>query len=187
MGEAKAVAADHGAVLDRDAMADLDPLADRHAGVEDAVVADPCAPSDNGVRIQDRARADARPRFDDGERADRGVGRDRGVVGDERARVNAGRRLPCGGEERDRTREREIRVCRPEHRTGGRLCLLAEDDGRSARRPQRRSVLVVGEEGDVSRRRLLDAGHAMHVDRAISFEAALEALGEFTEFQASAV
>ena len=60
MREAEAVAADDGAVLQDDAVADTNTLADRDVGVDDAVVANLRKASDRHVRVHDGACADPR-------------------------------------------------------------------------------------------------------------------------------
>ena len=109
-GEAEAVAADHGAVLHDDAMADADALADRHPGVNHAVVADRRLPADADVRMDDRARADVRAVADHRERSDRHLRSQRDVLAERREVVHARRRPPRILEELDGAREGEIRL-----------------------------------------------------------------------------
>ena len=61
--------------------------------------------------------------------------------------------------------------------------LVAENDRARARGAQRRRVFVVGEEGEVGRPGLLDAGDALDIDFPVAFETAPEALGKLAEFQ----
>ena len=73
--EPEPVAADDGAVLDDDAVADPHALANRDARVDHAVVADLRLAADGHVRMHDRPRPDPRAVADDGKRADRRVRR----------------------------------------------------------------------------------------------------------------
>src|SRR5919108_6452633 len=58
--EAETVAADDGAVLDDYTMPDPNPLANRYARVDHAIITNVRPASDRHVRLNDRARSDAR-------------------------------------------------------------------------------------------------------------------------------
>ncbi len=120
--EAEPVAADDGAVLDDDAIADPHPLANRDARVEDAVVANLRLPADHDVRIDDGARADSCAFADHRERTD-------GRTFAELHAFAEHRRVGCAPgagrqrirEELDRFGEREIRLRVAQHRARRRL------------------------------------------------------------------
>ena len=108
--KAEAVASEHGTVLDDDPVADRDTLTDRDVTVDQAVCTDRGAASDRGMGVDDGARPDVNAIGDGDECTDRGRridGRTRVDVGEP---VDAGRRLPRIGKERDRVRERQIGV-----------------------------------------------------------------------------
>ncbi len=65
------------------------------------------------------------------------------------------------------------------HGAAGRRAV--EDHGRRAGRGERRGVLRVGQERDVAGTRLLDAGHARHLDRAVALEHGAEAFRELCQ------
>ena len=185
--EAEPVAADDGAVLHHDTIAEPHALADRRARMEDAVVANAGARANGDVRVDDRPRADG------GSFADADEGCNRCVGGDGRAGCDVGepvhaRRAPFGRrEDSDRAREGQIRIGRAQHRAWRRLVLLTEDDGRRPGCPHRRDVLRVGEERDVARPGVFQPCHAPDIDRAVAFETAVQALGEFLQQQGDRV
>ena len=186
-GEAEPVAADHGAVLDDDPVADRHALAHGDAGVDDAVVPDHGLVTNGDVRMEDRARADSRAGADADERTD---GRIRGHVrrlGDARQPMNAGRRRRPRREQLHGARERQVRVRRAKHRARRRLGALAENHRRRARRAQVRGVFGVDEEGQLARPRLLDAGETVDLDLAVTLEPAPELRGNLPEFHCASI
>ena len=176
--EAVAVAADDHAVLQDDAIADGDALAERHVGVDHAVGADPGARADRHVREDDGVVADRRALPDRHERADRDAVADARIAGDRRQRVHAGRRAPGGREQADGAREGQVRIGGPQHRARRRRRVLLEQDGGGARLGHRRFVLRIGEKGQVARLSVLNACDADDLHLAVALEAAGEPFSE---------
>ena len=129
------------------------------------------AGADHGVGINDRARADRRAGSDRHKRSDRHVGPERRVGGDAAQPIDA-----LGGrrglhEQRDGVREGEVGIVGAQHGAGrgngadgvarrGR----GKNDRRRARLAEQRLIARVGDEGEVARARLLDAGDAGNLD-----------------------
>jgi hypothetical protein len=90
-------------------------------------------------------------------------------------------RTIVGREQRDGTREREIRVGRPQHRAGRRFRLVAEKNSRGFCHPESGSVFVVRKKGEIAGASRLDAGDPVDVQGSVTFQPALEAFGEFSE------
>jgi len=81
--------------------------------------------------------------------------------------------------------EGPIRIVTAQHGAGrGALVALAEDDGGGAGVAQLRVVARVGDECEIARSRLLDAGHAedLHVVGG-AFEAATEPFSDIAQLQ----
>ncbi len=176
--EAVPVAADDDAVLQHDAIANGHALANRDVRVDDAVGADPRAGADGDVGKDDRTVANDRSFTNRHERADGDAIADARVARDRRHRVDARLRLPSRREDADGAGERQVRIRRAQHRATRRLRgagrIVAQQHGGGARRRQRRQVLGIGDEGEIARARILDAGDAHDLDLAVAFEAAGE-------------
>ena len=176
-----------GAVLQHDAVADADALADRDARRAARSRRRRRVPADCDVRMHDRARADARAVADRRERTDRHVGAERDAFADAArgdARLAAGRH---GSANSSTARANARYGCRARSIAhGAASARLAEDDGRRPRRAQLGGVLRIGEEGEIARARVLDAGDAADLDVAVPFEPALDARRDVLELQTSA-
>ncbi len=110
MGEAEPVAADHGSVEDRDAIADDDAIANRGAGVDHAVVADSGRCADDDVWKNDGPGADHRTGANHHERADAGIGSNRRILRDRGEPVDPFVRPFRSMEQRQRPGEGEVRI-----------------------------------------------------------------------------
>ena len=185
--EPEAVAADHGAVVQDDAVADDHALADRDVRVDDAVVADPGAGADDDVGIDDGAGADGRAGADRDERPDRDVGANR-----------ARRPRRCSADRRPAAAATAARTAPRPARTRGTACRCAARRSAAPRRiawaadritadarvvPSNEHVPGVGHERQIAGLRVLDARHAEDLDVAgvrggAAFEAALQLVGQ---------
>ena len=149
-------------------------------GAEHGVVAD------DHVRVQHAAGADAGATADHDQRADGDAGLEHGVGGDDRARVDAGRQRSRRREGLGGAGERQVRIGDAQHRARRRRRVGIEDHGRGpGRRPAAAAYFGIGDEGDVARAGLLDAGHAGHLDGAIAVEHGPEPLGQLPQGHAS--
>ena len=178
--EPEPVAADDHAVVQDDAIADDDAFSDRDMGVQRAVVADRRAGTDDDVRIHDRSRADRRARADGDKGSYRHIGSDDGVTGDRAQAIDPLRRRRRASEDRERARERGVRIVGAEHRTSvGRRSVSSENHGGRVGAREIGRVLRVGEEGQIAGLRLLERRDAQNLHVAIAFETAMETLGQF--------
>jgi hypothetical protein len=181
--EPKAVAADHGAILDDDAVANANAFANRDTRVNGAIVAYLRSLSDGDMGIHDRALADANPVTENGERANGSASAEGHAFADGREAMGA-RGGPDGlVEETNGPGEREVRMRGTQHRTRRGLGPLAKDHSRRARPAQLRRILGIREEGQVAGPGVLDAGNPANIDVAVAFETAIDAGREILEFQ----
>ena len=134
------------------------------------------ARTDDDVWIDDGARADGRAGADGHERSDGHV-RAEGCVRSHRAcGIDALRRHRRVRQQIHRVRERQIGLFRQQkrgggpHRTNGGGC----NDGRGARRRELPHIFFVGDEGQVPRLRLFDAGDAPDLDVTVAFQTAIQ-------------
>ena len=97
--------------------------------------------------------------------------------------VDAGRRLPGIRKQRDRIRERQVRVGGSEDRAGRAVSLVREDHRGCGSALQMSGVLGVGVEGEIAGAGFFNACHAHDVDVAISLELAVEAFGDVPQLQ----
>ena len=130
LGEAEAIAADDGAVLQDHAMADAAEFAHHGVRVGQKIVADLRAFVDHGVRMQHGIAADRDTLAYHRERTDGSVLADAGAGGHCGQGMDAGRGARRLIEQRQRTREIEIRI-RRYYRGDGRIPnRLRDEDGR---------------------------------------------------------
>ncbi len=176
--EAEPVTANYRSVLHDDARADDRAVANRDARVKDRVVADLRFGADNDVRVEDDAIADHGLRADDHERADRDVTADARVRRDDSGRVHASGWPLIAPEQREGLGKRAVRMRGAQHRARCRRGIFGQDDRRGARRPSGLGVARVGQERQVARTGLLQAGDAHDVDLAIAFEAGVQPVGQ---------
>ena len=160
-------------------------LANRHARVDHAVGPEHGVVADHHVRVQHGAGADAGATADHDQRADRDVGLEHGVVGDDR--TSGGRRAAAIAAvrrpgRRGRTPGTGLAIRSIAHGAAGASAI--EDHGRGSGRRHGGRVLGIGEEGDVARAGLLDAGHSGHLDGAIAVERGPEPLGQLPQVHA---
>ena len=173
--ETEAVAADDDAVVQRDAIADDDALANGRLGVNDAALADPRARTDHDVGVDDCACADRGAGADRDEWPDRHVRAYRRVARHGAQAIDALRRRRVIGEQRDGPRERRIRIVGVQHRAAWRRVAgpgATEDHGRRKRRRELREVSRIRDEREIALLRLLDARHADDLHVAVTLETA---------------
>ncbi len=147
--------------------------------MDDAVGAERRAGRDRDVTVDHRAGADGRAGANGRERPDGHIGSDHRARIDDRQRADPWRRAPGRREQRDRFGKRQIGLAGAQHGTRRVVDAVVGDDRRGARRRQLRRVFGVGEERDFARLRVFDPGDARHLDIAVAFETAPEALGKF--------
>jgi len=187
-GEAEAVAADDGAILQDDAMAEAAVFADDGMRVSEEAVADFCAAVNRDETVQDGVAANLHVFVDVAIRADVGAFADVRGLGDDGGGVDAG--CVAGGliEEFNGVSESQIGICgakRGEGR-GVRGALdgdtLFDEHGRGARGFQKREVTAVGQESELAGFGVVHAGDTVDFDVWRAFQAASEFLRDFREF-----
>ena len=156
-GEAEAVAADDGAVFERDVVAEDAVFADDGVGVGEEVAADLDAGIENDVGQERGVRAEADVGADDDVSADVRVGADFSGGIDDGSGMNAGR---IGGrlvEEAERAGEGVIGILDAEGCGGDLLKFGLDEDGGGARGAGESGVAGIGDEGDFSGAGFFDA------------------------------
>src|SRR3989338_7703628 len=178
-GEAVAVAADDGGVLQNDAMSQLTMLAHYRVRVRHEVVADAGPAVDGDETVQARAVADVNVVVNKAVRPERAV-----PPQSRPRRHNRGRMYP-GGERRglveklESARERQVGVHRAHGGQRQVFVVGRHNDGGGACLAQASPVARVGEKGELARPGRLDAGDPGDFYLPVPCEARLQPLSQF--------
>ena len=187
-GEAEAVTADYGAILQDDAMTDAAKFADHGMGMGEEVLTDASAAIDGNEAVQDGIAADSDVLVDEAVRTNVRAFADVGRLGNDRSGMDAGGVARGLVKEFDGVGEGEIWIRRAQGSNGRRSGRAYEgdtvfdEDGRGARRFEKREVAAIGEEGELAGFGVVDSRDATNFDVRTTFEAAVQLLRKFREF-----
>jgi hypothetical protein len=133
------------------------------------------------VWVHAHARAEPRARADHGVRTDRDARAQHRVGRHDGARVDAGRRHRAREQELDRAREVGVGRARAQAGAAERVEVGRQQERARARRREGGLVLRPGDEGELARPRVLEAGEPVERGRAVALERKLERRGELGE------
>lgn len=188
LGKTKSIAADDDTVLKDDAIADLAEFSDDGMGVGEEIIADARALVNGDKAVKHGVAADMGVCFNNAIGAYVSASADFGRLGDECGGVEAGLIPRSLIEKFDGVSEGEVRIGGAQGGKRGHACIALDADAfldehcGGAGGFEKREVAPIGEECNLARLGVFDAGDAMDGGFSRAIEAAAELLGNVGEF-----